>query len=132
MKNGKKVLICGLGSVVLAVAAQAIVVPRPTDEQGAPKEPSFTLSPDNPYGAIVERNVFDLHDPPPPAVKDDKPKDPPANVKLTGILTIFGKKQAMFLVNEPGAAGKQPKTLSLILNEHQREGVLEVLEIDPK
>src|SRR5271168_4601025 len=105
---------------------------RPDPEPADSDLPKFELSADNPYGAIVSRNIFDLHDPPPPAVKEDKAKEPPPNIKLTGITTIFGAKQAFFILNEPGAAGKQATTRTSILREGQREGVLQVVEIDTK
>lgn len=126
MKNGGKTLIYAAGCIVLALAARAGV--RSPGESESDKE----LSVGNPYGAIVERNVFDLHDPPVHDAKDDKPKEPPPNIKLNGITTIFGNKQALFTVNRPGAAGKPPTTRSLMLAERQRSEDLEVLEIDPQ
>lgn len=122
MKNRATVWICAGGCIALALVARAAKTPGDDHAVGS----------DNPYGAIVERNIFDLHDPPPPAVDDKKDKGPPPNIKLTGITTIFGAKQALFILNKPGAAGKPPSTQSLILSEGQRSGDLEVLEINPK
>ena len=126
MKNGGKTLIFAAGCVVLALATRAEV------KSPAQPEPVKTLSRDNPYGAIIERNIFDLHDPPPPDLNAGKPKEPPANIKLNGITTIFGNSRALFTVNRPGQAGKPPTTRSLMLAERQRSEDLEVLEINPK
>src|SRR5580704_7487224 len=101
MKKAGKAVIYGLGFVVLTVAAHSAVRSpgakpldaKSPDEQPARPDPASELSSDNPYGAIVERNVFDLHDPVVVNKEPDKPKEPPANVKMTGITTIFGHKQ---------------------------------------
>jgi hypothetical protein len=123
MKNGAITLICAGSCVALALAAHA-AAKSPTEDHA--------VNSDNPYGAITERNIFDLHDPPPPQVEKKEDKGPPPNIKLTGITTIFGKSQALFILNTLGAAGKPPTTRSLILNEGQRQGEVEVLEINPK
>ena len=71
-------------------------------------------SPANPYAGIVERNVFAL-------------KPPLPKIELTGITSIFGQKQAMGRVLVP------PNLVnSFFLSEVQREGDVEVLEIDEK
>jgi hypothetical protein len=86
----------------------------------------------NPYLAIVERNVFGLK--PPPVVAPPKPPEAPQlNVELTGIMTIFGKKQGLFLVQEPPQQGQPAKPpVTYILSEGERSDKLEVLAIDPK
>jgi hypothetical protein len=84
----------------------------------------------NPYHAIVVRNVFDLH-PPPPVIVKEVPKPPPANVKLTGLTLVFGKKQAYFSVMEVPPPGKPAGKLKYYtLGEHERRDGLEVKEID--
>jgi hypothetical protein len=87
-----------------------------------------------PYSAIWLRNVFDLKPPPPPpSDADPKTNAPPSNVKLTGITTIFGKAQALFLVQQTGAPGKPPSAEeSYILSVGDRQGGLEVLNINSK
>jgi len=80
----------------------------------------------NPYQAIVDRNVFGLKPPPPPGKPEEKKVDLPP-ITLTGITTILGNKRALMNVQSPG---KPPN--SLILAEGQREGEIEVLEIDEK
>ena len=128
MKNGGKMLFCVAGSIALVMAARAA---KSSSEPSSDK-PADTLSLDNPYGAIVERNIFDLHDPPPPKLEADQPKGPPPNIKLNGITTIFGMKQALISLTKPGAAGKPPTTIYLTLSEGQRKDDVEVLEINPK
>jgi hypothetical protein len=84
------------------------------------------------YEAISERNVFGLR--PPPA--QIGPTNPPAQLPkiiLTGITTIFGDKRALMKVQPPGMKPNETaKELSLILTEGQREGEIEVLQIDEK
>ncbi len=90
---------------------------------------------DNPYTAIVERNVFDLKPPVKPGKTDEKTNTPPLNIRLTGITSILGNKRALFMVQEgsaPGKGGQQNKEESYIMTEGQRQGALEVLEIDEK
>lgn len=129
MRNGGKKLILTAGCIALTLTART-AVKTPEEVSSGPSE-SDTLSKDNPYTSIIQRNIFDLHDPPPPP-PEKVDKGPPPNIKLTGITTIFGNKQALFIVNELGVGGKPPTTHSVILSENQRAGVLEVIEIDPK
>jgi hypothetical protein len=84
------------------------------------------VSDDNPYKSIVSRNPFALVPPPPPPPA--QPATPPANIKLTGITTMMGNKRALLMVQESGQKTEQ----SYILREGQREGQIEVLEIDEK
>ncbi len=134
MKRGVKTLFCVLGAVALAFAAKAITGDPTSIKHGeslpASVSSAKTAEDANPYDAIVERNVFDLKDPPPtnaPAVTNE----PPPNVKLTGIMTIFGHKQALFMVQKSGQPGKAPEPeVSYILSEGQRQEGLEVMEID--
>lgn len=135
MKRGGKTFICLLGGVALALGAKAITGdPRsvrhgevsPTAAAGA----NSTADGANPFETIVARNVFDLKDPPPP--QPTNAPEPPANVKLTGIMSIFGKNQALFMVQKMAGAGKpEGQPVSFILSEGQRQDGLEVLEIDP-
>lgn len=81
---------------------------------------------ENPFKSIVTRNPFGLIPTPvaPPAVEAPPP---PSNIKLTGITTILGIKNALLMVQEPGPGGKSQ---SYILTEGQREGQIEVMAID--
>jgi hypothetical protein len=104
MKGSSKTLLFAVGSLVFAGTAVA-------------------LPPDNPYQAIVERNVFGLGSPPPPPTTAPPPA-PPVNITFTGITNFRGERRAWFLV--PGADGKQlPVSLSL----GERDGILELVDI---
>ncbi len=108
--------ICALGLVAAFVAAEIqAMVPDTAHSQ---------------YEAIPERNVFGLRPPPAQAA----PTNPPAQLPkiiLTGITTILGNKRALMKV-QPAAMkpNETSKELSLILTEGQREGEIEVLQID--
>src|SRR4051812_44337384 len=88
---------------------------------------------DNPYQAIVDRNVFALK-PAPVAAKVDPEanKPPPPPITLTGITTILGSKRVFLTVNMPPKPPEQGKVQSFMLSEGQRDGEIEVLEIDEK
>jgi hypothetical protein len=88
---------------------------------------------DNPYKGIVERNLFGLKDPPPPPSPAELNKPQPSKIILTGITDILGRKQALMKVPAaPAKPGETPKgEQSFILTIGQREGEIEVLEIDP-
>jgi hypothetical protein len=85
----------------------------------------------NPYQAIVDRNVFGLKPPPPPP-KTEPDKPPPPKITLNGITTIFGKPRAVMSVQLPARPPEPSKPQSFILAEGQRDGDLEVLEINEK
>jgi hypothetical protein len=87
---------------------------------------------DNPYQGIVERNVFGLK-PPAPAARPEDNKPPPPKIFLTGITTILGNKRALMKMTPPvSKPGEQPKEQSFTLAEGERDGELEVLEINEK
>ena len=118
MKRGIKAATCVLGGVLSATWLAVIA-------NGAVEE--------NPYHAIVERNVFDLKPPPPPPAAPTVTNTPPPNVKLTGITSLLGVKRAFFMVAPAAQPGKPPgKEESFIIEEGQRQGVIEVMEIDQK
>ena len=83
----------------------------------------------NPYQGIAERNLFALK-PPPPAVPAEPPPAPAPKITLTGITTILGNKRALMKVQEPAKPPQPARELSYILTEGQRDGDIEVLEID--
>jgi hypothetical protein len=84
---------------------------------------------ENPYNAIVERNVFNLHPPPPPINPADLiKKAPPPKITFTGITTILGIKKA-FLTVPPSKPGPPE---SIILSEGQAQNSIEVKSIDEK
>jgi hypothetical protein len=82
------------------------------------------------YQAIVDRNVFDLHAPPPKADADAlQPKAQIPKLTLNGITTILGKKVTVITVppSKPGV----PQT-TLMLAEGQAQNEVEVRQIDEK
>jgi hypothetical protein len=84
---------------------------------------------ENPYSAIVERNVFNLHPPPPPINPADLiKKAPPPKITFTGITTILGVKKA-FLTVPPSKPGPPE---SIVLSEGQAQNDIEVKRIDEK
>lgn len=89
---------------------------------------------DNPYQSIIDRNVFSLKPPPPPPDPSEANKPQVVKITLTGITTILGNKRVLMKTAPPpgkpneGAKSEQ----SYILTEGQREGDIEVIEIDDK
>ena len=79
------------------------------------------------YDRITERNVFALKPPPPPVDPNAVKEEAPSKITLTGITTILGNKRALLRVAV--AAGKEE---NYMLTEGQRDGSVEVLEIDEK
>jgi hypothetical protein len=114
MTRGAKPEICLAFALLLSASAVA-VTPAGTD---------------SPYNAIVERNVFNLHAPPPPVNPADLvKKTPPPKVTLTGITTILGQKKT-FLTIPPVKPGAPPD--SMMLAEGQALNEIEVKRIDEK
>jgi hypothetical protein len=114
MKRGGKLEICVLVGVLFGAGAQA-----------ATEDTS-----NKPYGAIVERNVFNLHAPPPPLNPADLiKKTPPPKITLTGITTILGMKKT-FLTTPPTKPGSPPESIGLA--EGQAQNDIEVKSIDEK
>ncbi|HWQ92599.1 MAG TPA: hypothetical protein VN673_13075, partial [Clostridia bacterium] len=108
-----KSLLCGAATLALCAGAPAITA-------------------DNPYKTIVDRNVFGLKDPPPPPAAVDTSKPQPSKITITGITTILGNKRVLLkTAAAPAKPGEQPKgELSYILTEGQRDGDIEVIQID--
>ena len=113
MMRAEKALIWTLGGLICCTGATAT-----TGE-----------SSNNPYQGIVARNLFGLKPPPAlPSPEDTKP--PPPSIILTGIMTGFGGKRALFKTTPPATKpGEQVKEQSYMLSEGQRDGEIEVLEI---
>jgi hypothetical protein len=83
------------------------------------------------YQGITDRNVFGLR--PPPQVMTSNSPAPLPKITLTGITTILGNKRALMKVAPAGSKpGEAKKEESMILTEGQREGEIEVLQIDEK
>ena len=85
----------------------------------------------NPYKIIALRNIFGLRPPPPPQ-KVEAPSVPLPNIVLTGITTILGEKRAFLEITSLARPPQPPKPQSCILTEGQREGDVQVVQIDPK
>jgi len=83
------------------------------------------------YEGIAERNIFGLKPPPPPAPPADTVKPPALKITLTGITTFGGKKALMKTTGaiKPGEAAKEQY---YILREQEKDGEIEVLQIDEK
>jgi len=88
------------------------------------------VTPSNPYQGIVDRNVFGLKPPPPPPPDTGPPKPPPPNITLTGITTILGNKRVFLSVAMPPKPPDPAKIQSFMMTEGQRDGEIEVLQID--
>jgi hypothetical protein len=88
--------------------------------------------PSNPYGTIVDRNVFGLKPvPPPPPAEPEEPA--PQRITLTGITTILGDKRVLLKTERTQTAdGLQKPQQFYILTIGQREGSIEVVDIDEK
>jgi len=118
MKLGDKLQLCALVGLALQPAAHA----RTANDAA------------NPYTEIVARNVFGLKPPPPVVPPEDALKQPPVKVTLNGIITIFRNKRALLETPPPPAkpGGPPPTKQYYTLAVGQREGDIEVLEIDEK
>jgi hypothetical protein len=119
MKRGGKTLICFFCAGAMTTGVKALVNDV---EQGNPARGG-----DSPYSAIWLRNVFDLK-PPPPTTTTPAQTTAPSNVQLTGITTMLGTKRVLISVT----AGKAGKPESYMMREGERQGGLEILEINPK
>lgn len=96
---------------------------------------AFAIDADKPYAAIVDRNVFKLNPIPPANPADSATNNaPPPDLTLAGITTIFGNKRAIIKAapKGPPKPGVPPENESYILAEGQREGDIEVLQIDER
>jgi hypothetical protein len=84
----------------------------------------------NPYRCISERNLFGLRSTPP--VHFESPTEPLPKVTLTGITTVLKGKRALLKVQFPPKPLVPTKEQSYLLTEGQRDGPIEVLEINEK
>jgi len=83
----------------------------------------------NPYQAIVARNVFGLKDPP-PATPPAPPPKPDSKLSLQGITDILGRKQVLIKVQVPAKPPEPAREVALVLSEGEREEDVEVVSID--
>jgi hypothetical protein len=80
------------------------------------------------YEEIPKHNAFNLHSPPQQEVSTAQ--QPLPKLLLTGITTILGNKLALLKALPANKPGEQGKEQSFTLTEGQRDGYLQVLEID--
>ena len=115
MNRVEKRLLLGLGGLLLAVVLRADVKERA----------------DHPYQVIIDRNAFGLKTP--PQVVNPTPTNPvvPVNVKFCGVSANSTGKKAWLMI--PAQPGKNPNPQYLNgLAEHEKQGDIEVLEINLK
>ncbi len=87
-------------------------------------------APVNPYAGIIARNIFHLRPPEPKLIQ--AVSAPLPTLVLTGITTILGRKQALLKIRFPASPPHPPKEESCILTEGEKDGALQVLQIDVK
>jgi hypothetical protein len=86
---------------------------------------------DSPYASIVSRNMFGLLPIPVVNPEDNKPPpEPPPKITPNGIMTIFGRLQALFKVATKPKPGQPAKDDSYVLAEGERQADVEVVKID--
>lgn len=86
---------------------------------------------EKPYAVIVARNIFGLVPIPPPDPNADKPPaDPPPKITPTGIMTLFGRLQALFRVANKPKPGQPAKEDAHVLGEGEMVEDIEVVKID--
>lgn len=84
----------------------------------------------NPYLSIPDRNVFHLNRP-----KSQPTEPPPAplvTVKVVGITTLLPEKLTLLKLNLPARPPEPAREVACILRAGEREGPIEVLEIDER
>jgi hypothetical protein len=86
--------------------------------------------PDGPFSSIVARNMFCLVPIPPAAPPVSDPVDPPPKITPTGIMTIFGRDQALFKASNMARPGQPSKEEAYVLSEGERQDDIEVVKID--
>ena len=77
----------------------------------------------NPYRVIYQHSIFGLV--PPQPLADVSSAAPPPDIALNGIMSIFGRKYALFKL--PSNKGK-----SYLLGEGQSDGEIELLSVDER
>lgn len=143
MKRHRKIGVLILASALTCIGARALTpdasgrsgpgsATKPsTENESNPASGIADTQESRPYSAIVDRNVFNLHPPPPPVDPADLAKNKVQIPKLTlnGITTILGKK-IVFLTMPATKPGGPPQ--SLMLAEGQAEDEVEAKQIDEK
>lgn len=94
--------------------------------------PAVHAAASNPYGGIVDRNVFSLKPAPLVDPTPAAPPTPPVKLTLNGITTILGNKRALLHAQIPPRPPEPAKEENYMLTEGQRDGGVEVLSIDER
>ncbi|MGA2245120.1 MAG: hypothetical protein ABSH48_08985 [Verrucomicrobiota bacterium] len=104
---------------------------KATADAAAAAAPSLAPGGDAPYAGIVARNMFRLVPIPPPDPHAGEPLiDPPPRITPTGIMTIFGRDQALFTAAPKAKAGQPAKDDAYVLAEGERQDDIEVVKIN--
>lgn len=86
----------------------------------------------NPYLAVVSRNVFGLVPIPPPAPVEAAPIDPPPKITVNGLMRLFGTTYQVLFKTPGKAKPNQPaKEESYVMGEGERQNDIEVKKINP-
>ena len=93
-------------------------------------EPDAAAAADKPYASIVARNMFGLLPIPPAAPVDEKPPVDVPKITPNGIITIFGRKEALFKVPVKPKPGQPPKDQSYVLGEGEMQDEITVVKIN--
>ena len=87
---------------------------------------------DNPYSAIVARNIFGLESVPTNTAAEVPPDNPPPKITPNGLMSLFGQSQVLFKVAAPAGAGQPPGDESYVMSVGDRKDDIEVVRIDEK
>lgn len=120
---------CLLTSALLVAAAAAWS--QDTNSATTTIAPPSSAVADGPYATIVARNMFGLVPIPPPDPDAGKPpEEAPPKITPNGIMTIFGKDQALFKVANKPKPGQPAKDDSYVLAEGERQDDITVVKIN--
>lgn len=99
---------------------------------GASAHAGEVAASDKPYAAMVARNIFNLVPIPANTAPEAPPTDPPPKITLNGIMSIFGKWEALFKVaaDKPKPGQPPAKEEAYVLSEGERQDEIEVTKID--
>jgi hypothetical protein len=124
MKCGGRTFVITLGWIAVACGALRVLAVTPDGDTNGGQ----------PYGAIVERNVFALTPAPiAPPIDTSPPAPPPPNLTLVGLSSVFGLQA--FILIKPQARPGQPQTNveeTVIMSLGDRRGAVELLAVDVK
>ena len=86
---------------------------------------------DKPYASIVARNMFGLVPIPTNDPAADAPTvEPPPKITPNGIMTLFGRLQALFKVAVKPKPGQPPKDQAYVLSEGEMQDEITVIKIN--